>query len=82
MYKNIESKKQLKDCFLFRDDSLEFEHFEVIRTSGGYKVNVQNPVGALPLLLDTVDIVFWSVISSSHLVAYFFSTKYALHNLL
>lgn len=59
-------KKQLTDCFLCRDDSVEFEHFEVIRTSGGYKVNVQNPVRALPLLIVIVDIAFWSVGSSSH----------------
>ena len=28
----------------FRDGRVEFEHFEVIRTSQGYKVNVQNEV--------------------------------------
>ena len=31
-------------CFYFRTNEIEFDHFEVIRTSGGYKLNIENQV--------------------------------------
>lgn len=30
---------------LFRTNAIEFDHFEVMRTSGGYKLNIENEVG-------------------------------------